>query len=329
MKIGKRAPPAALAVLLLLSGCGEECEGKCPSGEIFPDAGSDDVCAPTRAVLKSLDYWIAFDSNRNDQNRDIYLMRPNGEEIRRLTHEASAERSPRFSPDGQKIVFVSDRTGESALFVLDLATKEESGPISRGGVSYLDWSPEGDRIAFSSLDGLLYDVRSDGSDERLLLDLVSDSGAMILHLAYSADGQYLFWDTYGAIGRCNADGSEPGWLWLDVFPIDTPSPDPNGVNVALRASCNSDSAIYLMPWNGDPGPLGGRSICDVGVRISPDGESHDWNPRWGPGFIVFESGQWNRTIKAVEPAAMTLCSVTNGLFDDRNPAWSPRGLVVP
>jgi Tol biopolymer transport system component len=340
MRTGRDATAAALGVILLLAGCGDEREQEreepWDSG-VSADSGADEACAATRAVLQGLDNWIAFDSNRNDQNRDIYIIRPDGEDLRRLTTDESVERSPKFSPDGQQIVFVSDRSGESALYLLHLATKEQSGPISSGGAEFPDWSPDGERIAFI-LAGALYDVKPDGSDERLLLDMASSYGFNMKHPTYSADGQYIFWDLSMWIGRCNADGSDP----RELFPpgnrtADAPSPAPNGMNVALRTFCDSEdptvplenSAIYMIPWNGYVGPWEAQDVCKLGVRVTPASEAYALNPSWGPGFIAFESGQWNRTIKVIEPVAARACEITVGPFDDRNPAWSPEGFDAP
>jgi hypothetical protein len=348
--VGTAALIFALGLVPLHSGCGEE-GGEDRNGRgSSVDGGGDDSCAETRTALKSLDYWIAFDSNRDpDLNRDLYVMRPDGEEIRRLTTAGSVERYPRFSPDGTRLVFVSDRSGLPALYLLDLATKEESGPISRPRADFPDWSPDGKRIAFTS-DGRLYDVRPDGSEERLLLDLFADYGIYIEHPAYSVNGRsYLFWDFIRGIGRCNLDGSGVKLLAKGdqrfgcriggephaTSCLDVPSPAPNGVNVAVRAFCGPQddtvfeysSAIYLIPWDGTL--FEEQSPCDVGVRVTPVAEPYDQNPRWGPGFIAYESGIWNRSIRVIESVAASSCSITDGAFDDRNPAWSPEGTIIP
>jgi Tol biopolymer transport system component len=349
-RLEKCALSAALGLILLLSGCGGEGEPGSPDGASSFDSGADDVCAPTRAALQDLEYWIAFDSNRNDQNRDVYVMRPNGEEIRRLTTGVSVDRHPRFSPDGQRIVFVSERAKKSALYLVDLSTKEKSGPISRDGADFPDWSPDGERIAFT-LDGLLYDVRPDGSDERLLLDLTADYGYFIEHPVYSSNGQHIYWHlTYwssNGIGRCNADGSDfrpivpPDPAGDDRRGADAPSPSPDGISVAFRTFCGPNdpglenpeivarsSAIYVVSRDGYVSTLG-ENVCAYGTRLTSLEEPYASNPSWGPGFIAFESGEWNRVIKVIDPATGVSCYVTESPFDDRNPAWSPAGAAIP
>ncbi len=52
--------------------------------------------------------------------KDICLIRPDGQGLRQLTRDQGTNRDPDFSPDGRKIVFSSDRNGRSQLFVMDL-----------------------------------------------------------------------------------------------------------------------------------------------------------------------------------------------------------------
>jgi hypothetical protein len=201
------------------------------------------------------------------------------------------------------------------------------------------------------MDHILFDVRPDGSNERRLADYL-DLGIHIEHPVYSSDGKHILWDTAAGDGivRCNADGSgcDELWPWETALWIrDAPSPDPNGISVALRVFCGPESsdpedpryggfynsAIYVIPWNGSEGRLnetGSASVCDFGTRLTPPVEgSYYSNPRWGPGFIAMEIGELNRVIGVMAVAASTPCHVTEGPFDDRNPAWSPEGAFIP
>ena len=66
--------------------------------------------------------WIAFDSDPN-QNRDIYVVRADGSDLRRLTTETSSDMEPAFSRDGRLLAFASDRSNVvMQIHLLDLAT---------------------------------------------------------------------------------------------------------------------------------------------------------------------------------------------------------------
>ena len=51
---------------------------------------------------------------------DIWHVSVRGGQARRLTFHPATESQPRFSPDGQSIAFVSDRTGSRQVFIMGL-----------------------------------------------------------------------------------------------------------------------------------------------------------------------------------------------------------------
>jgi TolB protein len=95
--------------------------------------------------------WLAFTSER-DGSADLYRVRPDGDQLERLTDGAALDDQAAFSPDGRQIVFVTSRAGGTAdLWLLDVQTRRAtpltSGP---GGDFRPAWSPDGRWIAFSS-----------------------------------------------------------------------------------------------------------------------------------------------------------------------------------
>lgn len=50
--------------------------------------------------------WVCFVSDR-DQNDEIYLMRTNGQDLKRITNNKGRDAHPYFSPDGKYIWYVS------------------------------------------------------------------------------------------------------------------------------------------------------------------------------------------------------------------------------
>jgi dipeptidyl aminopeptidase/acylaminoacyl peptidase len=70
-------------------------------------------------------------------------------DTRVLTFGPNTDRSPRFSPDGRWIAFLSDRRrrGDFQLYLLDRVNgAARAAPAVDGWVEYLQWSPDGSRI---------------------------------------------------------------------------------------------------------------------------------------------------------------------------------------
>jgi Tol biopolymer transport system component len=93
---------------------------------------------------------------------DLYRVRSDGSELRRLTHDRFAERDPQWSPDGGRIAFVTDagadtdfaalRFGRMHLAMLDLAsgTSRDITPFAHGKAVSPAWSGDGESLAFVS-----------------------------------------------------------------------------------------------------------------------------------------------------------------------------------
>lgn len=73
--------------------------------------------------------WIAYtvsvpDLEQNSFDSDIWLVRVTGGEPLLLTNSADADHSPRWSPDGKRIAFISSRTGTADLFIIAIGGGE-------------------------------------------------------------------------------------------------------------------------------------------------------------------------------------------------------------
>lgn len=92
-----------------------------------------------------------MDKEANRGNSDIWLVPAAGGEMRQLTRSAAADFSPRWSPDGKKIAFLSTRSRTSQIWLIDMAGGE-ARPLTAvaTGVSSFVWSPAGTHLAFAS-----------------------------------------------------------------------------------------------------------------------------------------------------------------------------------
>ncbi|HTO93946.1 MAG TPA: hypothetical protein VMM80_06220, partial [Bacteroidota bacterium] len=128
---------------------------------------TDDIYSDERPAWSPDGKKIYFSSDRGDvlthdstdirfhnyNSYDIYSIDVGTRDIVRLTDwERSNQGSPVVSPDGKKILFVSDRNGINNIYAMDIETGKWR-PItnSLSGVYQLSLSHDGNKLVFSSL----------------------------------------------------------------------------------------------------------------------------------------------------------------------------------
>ena len=96
------------------------------------------------------------DRTGNRYTSNLWIVALDGKAPAPLTTGEASDSSPRWSPDGRKIAFASDRNGKPALWVIDVATREmrsladwerSNAFISKAGEA-ICWSPDSRQIAF-------------------------------------------------------------------------------------------------------------------------------------------------------------------------------------
>jgi dipeptidyl aminopeptidase/acylaminoacyl peptidase len=99
---------------------------------------------------------VSTDRAKNSYTSSIWLAPTRGGDPVELTGAGFSDSSPRWSPDGARIAFSSDREGRLGIWVIDVATRQmrmitpwarSNHFLSKAGES-LCWSPDGKQIAF-------------------------------------------------------------------------------------------------------------------------------------------------------------------------------------
>jgi len=106
--------------------------------------------------------WISLDVSPDgrtivfDLLGDLYRMPISGGQATRLTTGLAHDMQPRFSPDGSRIVFVSDRTGGDNLWLMTLATGDTTQLTQGNNNTFLspEWMPDGKYIVAGRAPGL-------------------------------------------------------------------------------------------------------------------------------------------------------------------------------
>ena len=101
--------------------------------------------------------WMSLDVSPDgktivfDMLGDLYLLPIEGGNAKRITEGLAFDSNPKFSPDGEDLLFVSDRTGGPNVWIMNLATKD-STQVTKGdthNIQAAEWTPDGNYIISS------------------------------------------------------------------------------------------------------------------------------------------------------------------------------------
>jgi serine/threonine protein kinase/Tol biopolymer transport system component len=138
--------------------------------------------------------WLAFHSTLPQE--DLFVIRTDGTGLRQLTDDAFRDRYPRWSPDGTRLLFQSDRGERGEIWMLrrDGSALQPLTHTTGRSPTYPVWSPDG-REATCTIAGrgtLLFDLSRKPGESRLVpLPPVTPDGQLFNASSWSPDGRWL------------------------------------------------------------------------------------------------------------------------------------------
>lgn len=260
----------AAVMLLLLGACSERetlggdggltalRDASAVDGGLAPDAGGEvdagalvvDDAGAVEARCTGL--CIAFNSKRDGNQHDLYVMSADGARTWRLTTDPGADVFPSWAPDGGKIAFASDRAGPYGLYVLDLATDTATAiATSLGAATSPAFSPDGASIAFEGRATQadpheVYVVPASGGPAvNLTSHPARDAGPV---WAPGGDRIYFVSDRSGRfeVWSMRADGTDPRAVTTGSRILGKPAVSPDGRTLAYARQVEGDQRSEIV-----------------------------------------------------------------------------------
>lgn len=236
---------------------------------------------------------LVFASTRHADNPDLYIKQVDSTALTQLTSDPAHDVQPRFSPDGRKIAFASNRGGTWDIWQINRdgtnlvqLTSDVSDELSPS------WSPDGSLIAYS--------VWSQRSGTWEIWTLAVDRPGVKRFLAA---GMFPVWSPDGkrlAFQRARQRGSR----WFSVWTVELLGDEArNPTEVA-----HSDEAACIAPqWSPD-----GRWLVYCAVSRSATSPPRT-NPAADLWAVALDSGVRRK--------------LTDGGAPSMNPVWSRAGRI--
>ena len=269
---------------------------------------------------------IAFTSDRTGTSQ-LYVMRGDGSNQKRLTKGKWANVLPVWSPDGKRIAFTRlQGKGLNAFGVYTMnvdGSRQHKLATGIGGA----WSPDGKRIAYLRLltqtNSEIYVIDSDGSGQRRLTTTKASEAVP----SWSPNGTQLAFDSSlpdsggspeDHLYVMNADGSGPRRLTFIETELFSTSPDwsPDGKKIAF------------VSWKGTISTINPDGTDEKALRTQKESASsiNDANLVWSPdgkkiAFIHHNSDEGKNYLYLVNADGSGLRKLDSNLWLD-GPTWS-------
>jgi Tol biopolymer transport system component len=235
-----------------------------------PSTGSEEAILAPEEVQPSAPAsvpggrWIAFTSLR-DGNEEIYIMpapltasavqvqeREDDSAQTNLTNHPASDNLPTWSPDGQRLAFVSDRSGKPEVYIMlpdGTGLSQVTYMQEAEGIWSLSWSPDGTRLAAEvmllypvtgELYGRIYLIHADGSGVKELTQ--NEVPVVVFSPRWSPAGDWIAYMQGGIaptyLRLTKPDGTGDKALVRSIRNVLSIAWSPDGSHLAYATSCH-------------------------------------------------------------------------------------------
>jgi len=175
---------------------------------------------------------------------------------RNLTRSSNAhDRMARWSPDGARIAFISDQTGEEEIWLIAQDGSGDAEQLTDGSAAglffALQWSPDGSRLAYSDKSGKLWVVDVETKER---VEIADQRNGLIGGLSWSPQGGHI------ALSLNDDSGFGSIWVWSrgdgqlrrvtdEIFNEFSPAWDPNGDYLFYISDRQYAPQLGSFEWN--------------------------------------------------------------------------------
>ncbi len=219
-------------------------------------------------------FVVAEPAKGDQRSSHIWLFDTSNSSFRQLTYSAKSESSPKWSPDGKLLAFLSNRDANQQIYLLSMSGGE-SAPLTKGkrDISRFEWSLDGKTIAF-----LAPDAKTEAEEKK-------EKDKDDAHVSDKDDKRARLWllslseKSERAVTPANYQLSDLAWFpdntRLAVIATDHPESDGNTERIFVVPAAALKPEEAMVQVFAPRGPFGDIQVSPSGDNISFIGSRED------------------------------------------------------